>query len=128
MVVPTVPSVLFVAPPRGAMSPFEGAMPVERAVELVSELVSGMDVVAGPELSADDLAELDELAEFADVTVESAEPPVCGKVVAAELLPSPSIAVPAATEGFVFWADVWAEPCASAAVDSVPSVAIIRYR
>jgi hypothetical protein len=105
------------------MSPFEGAMPVERAVELVSELVSGMGVVAAPEFAG-----LDESAESADVVVESAEPLVCGKAVVAELLPSPSMAVPAATEGVVPWADVCAEPCASAAVDSVPSIAIIRYR
>jgi len=82
------------------MSPLDGATPVLRAVELVS----GTGVVAEPE------------------SVELVAPATAG------LLPKPSMAVPAATEGFGPCADGCAEPCASAAVDSVPSVAIIRYR
>jgi hypothetical protein len=97
------------------MSPLDGATPVVRAVELVS----GTGVVAESELGVDALAELDELT---DESVELVAPATAG------LLPKPSMAVPAATEGFGPCADGCAEPCASAAVDSVPSVAIIRYR
>jgi hypothetical protein len=115
LVVPALPSVLLVAPPRGATSPPEGAIPVVREVELLS----GTGVVPEPESGVDELAEVDDVT---DESVELVVPPTEG------WLPKPSIAVPAATEGFAPCAAGCAEPCASAAVDSVPIVAIIRYR
>jgi len=98
---------------------------VELSLERAAEPESGAGGVVTPGFAADESGELDvgseRDAEESVGRVELVDPAMAG------WLPSPSMAVPAATVGFVP-ADVCAEPCASAAVDSVPSVAIIRYR